>query len=283
VALFFDFFDFAVKNLCVLTHCLNSDEILVGADEEYNIESTSLLLETIRGNGGNLNIFSHTYDEAKEALDSCLNWIESPSFDPQKANRTTLYFRQEGYKRSDVELIIASFDRKLRENNIIIRSTPEYTVQNTCIDENDFQKIFEDEMYKSSPWFQKEAYQKRTLSDIASICAIARLRNGKKYISSLRDAKYLFVTSNGNLVNSNHLYDKRHNRNRNVDVPECVSDVFIGTYLWVNTPQIAEKTNALKLKAIALSAIRPNAEMEKALYLEAKKLLSSNKITGDDI
>ena len=68
---------------------------LIGADENYYADSVSLFLESIKGSGGNLKIFEHTYDEAKEALDASLEWVESPYFDVTKANRATLFFSTE--------------------------------------------------------------------------------------------------------------------------------------------------------------------------------------------
>jgi hypothetical protein len=255
---------------------------LVGADEDYNAESVIFLLDAIKSNGGSVKIFSHTYDEAMEALNGSLKWIESPEFDPAKANRTTLYFRQEGYTRSQVQLIIASFDRRLLENGISTVDTPQHTIENTLVDENDLQKIFETEMERNRPWFHKEEYRKRTLRDIDSVSAVARLRGEKKYIKAIKDAKYIFVTTNEVLVRSNHIYRTKQTNNKDWIIDECVSDIFLGTYLWVNTPQIAEKTNALKLKAVAISAIKPDLEMEKELYLEAQRMLASKKITQDD-
>jgi hypothetical protein len=255
---------------------------LVGADEKENSDNVSLLLDSIRSNGANLKIYNHTYHESIESLETSLRWVESIDFDPTKANKATLYFRQEGYKKSDIELIIASLDRKLEENNISIEQVPAYTYETTLIDEKRLQQIFEEELSKKDKSFQKENYTRRTLRDIASISATSRLRYGKKYIKTIKDAKYLFVTTNGALSFANYRYNKEYRRNKYHKIPECVSDVFLGTYLWVNTPQIAHDINYFKIIAIALSAIKPDPEMEKTLQFEAKKLLNNGRITVDD-
>jgi hypothetical protein len=255
---------------------------LIGADEKETIESVGLLLNSIRSNGAKLKIFNHTYDESRESLDACMNWVESIDFDPTKANKATLYFRQEGYKKSDIELILSSFDRLLKENDISMEIPPEYTYNNTLIDEKKFQNEFEEELEKRDKSFQKELYKRRTQRDIASICAISRLRYDRKYIKNIKEAKYLFVTTNGVLSFTNYRYNKLNHRNRNHEIPECVSDVFLGTYLWINTPQIADSVNYFKTIAIALSTIRPDPEMENELRNEAKKLLVNGKITQDD-
>lgn len=255
---------------------------LIGADGRENSESVNLFLESIRSNGAKLKIFNHTYDESKESLETCINWVESIDFDPMKANKMTLYFRQEGYKKSDIELLLASFDRQLKESKITIESPPEYTYEDTLIDEKQFQKQFEKELAKKDKTFQVELYKRRTQRDIASICAISRLRYGKKHIKTIKDAKYLFVTPNGALSLTNYRYNKKNHRNKYHEIPECVSDVFLGTYLWVNTPQIANTINYFKVIAVALSAIRPEPEMENDLRIEAKKLLNNGNITKDD-
>jgi hypothetical protein len=255
---------------------------LVGADEKENSDGVSLLLDSIRSNGANLKIYEHTYHESIESLETGLRWVESLNFDPTKANRTTLYFRQEGYRKSDIELIIASFDRKLRENNISIEQVPVYTYETTLIDEKRLQQLFEEEVSKRDKTFQRENYMRRTLRDVASICATSRLRYGKKYIKTIKDAGHLFVTTNGALSYANYRYNAEYRRNKHCEIPECVSDVFLGTYLWANTPQIANDINYFKIIAIALSAIKPDSEMEKTLQLEAKKLLDDGRLTSDD-
>jgi hypothetical protein len=141
---------------------------LVGANEKENTNSVSLFLDSIRSNGASLKIYNHTYYEAMESLETSLEWVESIGFDPTKANRTTLYFRQEGYKKSDIELIIASFDRKLKENKISIEQAPAYTYETTLIDEKKLQQIFEGELLKRYKGFQRENYTRRTLRDISS-------------------------------------------------------------------------------------------------------------------
>jgi hypothetical protein len=255
---------------------------LIGVDETENCEATKCLLESIRSNGGILKIFTHSYEETMEVLESSMKWIESISFNPIKANRSSLFFRQEGYKKSDVELIISSLDRILKDNSISIESAPEYTFENVEIDEKRLQEIFEAEILKHDKSFQRELYQRRTLRDIASICAISRLRSNIKYIRTIKEAKYVFVTLNGTLAYANYSYNKEYNRSKKWDIQECISDVFLGTYLWVSTPQIASTINSFKIKAVALSAIRPDPEMERAWREEAKKLLEKGSISEDD-
>jgi hypothetical protein len=255
---------------------------LIGADEKEISNSVSLLLDSINSNGAKLKIYTHTYDECQENLEASLNWVESINFDPVKANRTSLFFRQEGYKKSDIELIIASLDRVLKEKGILVEQAPSYTYETTLIDEKRLQAIFEEEIIKKDRSFQAANYKRRTLRDIASICATSRLRYGIRHIQTIKDAKYIFVTTNGALSFANYRYNKEAHRNRRNEMLECVSDVFLGTYLWINTPQIADMVNSFKIMAVALSAIKPDPEMEAALKNEAKKLLDRGNITKDD-
>jgi hypothetical protein len=255
---------------------------LIGADEKENCEATYCFLESIRSSGGILKIFTHTYEEIGEVLETSSQWIESNFFNPAKANRATLFFRQEGYKKSDIDLIVASLDRILRKNNITVESAPDYTFENVKINEEKLQEIFETELLRHDKTFQKELYRRRTLRDVSSVCAISRLRSSVKYIRNIREAKYLFVTLNGALSYANYRYNKEFKRNKDWDIQECISDVFLGTYLWVSTPIIASTINSFKIKAVALSAIRPDRDMELALQEEAKKLLDNDRITRDD-
>lgn len=253
---------------------------LIGADGKYSVESTKYLLSEIRNHGAGLFVFSHTYDEVREILDSSLNWVESVNFDPLKANRTTLYFRQEGYSKNDIELIITSIPRVLQEEKITISQKPAYDVNKVKVNEAKLQEIIEKQILERDPSFNKDLYKKRTLRDVDSISAIARLRDNN-HEETLKEARYIFVTSNTALCYSNYLYRESIESCRNTII-ESISDVFLGTYIWIGTPQQALESNNLKILASSLSAIRPDPELEQALYIEAKKMLDKEFINQDD-
>lgn len=231
--------------------------------------------------GASLKIFKHTNDEIFELLESSRNWVEAFEFDPEMASRTTLYFRQEGYSQIKVQNFINNVDRILKENNIVIENKPDYNSQEKYqIDENMLLQIIENIYKEINQSFDSDLYKLRTMRDVDSISAIYRLRQGNtpRY---LRQAKYCFVTTNSSIAKANQRY-KKYNHIAENELPACLTDVFVGTILWIKKPKIAKQELREKFISDCYLSLRPDAMLEKRLIVEAKGLLEKRKINNDD-
>lgn len=99
---------------------------LLGAEGNGIAEIYERHFKELRQSGAFLKIFLHTKDEIYELLESSKNWVESINFDPEKASRTTLFFRQEGYTEIKVQNFINNADRILKNNNILVEGKPDF-------------------------------------------------------------------------------------------------------------------------------------------------------------
>lgn len=254
---------------------------LIGAEGPEQATVYSDFLVRITRNGGKLWIFDHTYKEVMEILENSRRWVNNPDFDPERASRVTLYFRQEGFTDIDIEKFIIRVDKTLESREIGICNTPPYTEKKEYqIDELLLQRLIEEIYSERDPSFDKEQFETRTRRDVASISAVYRLRESN-HPRFLRDAKHAFLTINVGLVRANKNYLQQQEDGA-FELPACLTDVFVGTILWMNSPPEAKQDSRNKLLADCYAAVRPDPLLEKQLLEEAKRLRDEEEITEDD-
>lgn len=229
-----------------------------------------------------LFIFQHTYNEFRGILDRCLQWIDSNYFDPAKANRALIYFRDSGFTASDVEQFILSIDQRLAGLGIEVVDTPHPNGDRVYqIDENSLQAQIVEVYRSSNPYFDEEEKDYTLYQDVRSISAIYRLRRGQ-VPARLRDAKHIFVTANSSLAYAAMLFEIRDLKRPFFSIPVALTDVFIGTLVWINHPSTAS-INEKRLIANCYAALQPSKMLVKRLVDEAERLKREGEITEDDM
>jgi len=88
---------------------LEGDERAVVYDE---------FIKTLVKEGAYIKIFRHTYEEAFQILEECLNWVENPAYDPVKSTEVLRYFIRKNYTKLDVKRFI----NKARQENLWVNS-----------------------------------------------------------------------------------------------------------------------------------------------------------------
>lgn len=227
-----------------------------------------------------LCIFRHTADEILGIFRNCLRWINSPDYDPAKANTVLLYFVNNGKTESDIHQYIAIFEDKLHEYKIRIKDTPDFTKTPKCqIDESKLkEKIIES--YKRNLYFNEAEKQSTIERDIKSLSAIHHLRRGA-LPQTLKSAEYIFVTPNGTLAYVNKKFEDEAFQGH-FHIPACLTDVFIGTLVWMQSPAKWIKINEKKMLADCMAAIQPDDLFVKKMVEEARKLKNSGKVSEDE-
>jgi len=254
---------------------------LIGVNgDEYSVVYQEYL-KNLRDNNAKLSIFRHNYEEVNEALENSITWVNKPDFDPRKASRATLSFRQQGFDEFKIKNILLQLDDILTKNEICIEEKPVYLENKRHqIDEQSLTNIIETMYKERDSTFDKTLHTRRIGRDVDSIAAIYRLRK-KNIPKHLKRAKYCFVTTNSSLALANVKYNKKHSISK-YELLACLTDVFVGTILWINSPKIAKLEYRDKFLADCYHSIKPDAVLEKKLLYEAKELLNSNKIIEKD-
>lgn len=244
--------------------------------ERVYVELTNGMIEQ----EAELFIFRHTADEILGILRNCLRWINSTDYNPVKANTVLLYFVNNGKTESDIHQYIATFESKLDAYKIKIKEAPDFTKTPTAqIDEVKLKaKIIEN--YKRNLYFNEVDKQSTIERDVKSISAINHLRNGNMP-QTIKRAGSIFVTPNSGLAFVNKKFEEEVFKGHQY-IPACLTDIFVGTLVWMQSPKKWIQINEKKLLADCVAAIQPDDLFIKKMVEEAKKLKDSGRVSSDE-
>jgi len=251
---------------------------LLGMEGDAYRTAFSELTTALNVQESNLFIFRHTYDEVQVILQSCLHWLNSPQYDSSKASNVLKYFIAEGKSQSDLLQYISTFDEKLLSYKISITPTPEYSkTPERQIDET---KLRQQILKVYGPYFNEQERSGTIDKDIKSISAIHHLRK-VNCPQTLKTSGQIFITTNKGLAYANKLYEQEECKEK-FYVPVCLTDVFVGTIIWMQSPIEWMQINEKKIIADCISALQPDAFFIKKVIDEAKKLKDSGDITQNE-
>lgn len=237
-------------------------------------------IKELQNSGIKLFLFEHTYNELNTNLEKCLYWIDNPKYDAVKAGKTLNYFVVNGFTSSDIERLIASIPVLLNRLNIIVVDKPDYLEKKKYqIDEDRLREIIIQQYRLSDPFFEEIDKDIVLQNDVDSISSIYRLRQGKKP-KIFQEAKHIFLTKNSTLAYVSHLY-QREISNEFVINP-CLTDTFVGTLIWLQSPAKVYQINQKKIIADAYAALQPDSFLIRRYLNEIKRLLDEDTITSEE-
>jgi hypothetical protein len=238
-------------------------------------------LETLTKEGACVRIFKHTYEETIKIIEDCLKWVENPYYDRSLASPVLEYFVSNSYTKIDILSFMERMDQVLEEDGINNDSVVEAPAKSENIeyqiDESKLQDIIIETYKKNNPFlneYEKEQIIKR---DIDSIAAISKLRRGNipRY---LKDVGSVFMTTNSQLAYSSRKFEFEGN-DRSFFIPACITDTFVGTILWLQSPAKILKINKRKIIAECFAALKPEPKLIRRYLLEIDKLKNETKIS----
>ena len=253
---------------------------LLGTSGKEQAATFVQLVSEMRERGAKLWIFEHTRQESLQILEGALYWVGRADFDPCLASRTALHFRQQGFSNSRIEMFILRFDDMLNAYGIeVYRDHPFVENREHQIEEPRLEQVIESLYQESNPVFDRDMQRDGVLKDVASLSAVARLRDGVQPVS-MKDAEHVFLSNNWTLSRASR--DVLGNQAGSHFVPVCVTDVFLGTLLWVDSPQKARASYRTRLVAECYAAIAPDAALEGRIVRVARRLRDEGLIGEDD-
>lgn len=235
---------------------------IAGINKEFRKKAAEDFLAMLKKKGSSLFVFRHNYDEFLQIAESCINWIESKLYNPNKASRTLQFFKDEGYSAADLQLFISKIPGTLKKNHIEIVNTPDPNLaQEHQIGREDLKRTIL-EIYNSYGYFFDLEEKEDTLErDITSIESIYKLRKGMAS-TSLNNTSHVFVTTNAGLAYASTKFEQAEMKRGYFTIPAVLTDTFVGTVVWVQEPTgIVEEYNRSKLIAYTAAAIHPKANM----------------------
>lgn len=125
----------------------------------------------------------------------------------------------------------------------------------------------------------KERENNTIWRDVYSLSGVYRMREGV-VPRTLKDSKAIFITTNSSLALASRRFEIKEHSTKN-SIPSCITDYFLGTLIWLNTPGKAEEITKKKLIADCYALTRPDEELIKAYLIEVDKLKKVNKINSE--
>lgn len=230
--------------------------------------------------GGEVKVFSHTLMEVESILRGAEYWIDRVDYNPLKASLTSEYYIEKNLSKADVALDLHNIRNKVYELGID-EIFMEYSEATSSYNQSE-DKISEliSNNYNESV-FKKDCFEKNTVQfDAQSINGVYHIRKGN-YSTLIQSCKAIFVTSNLSLVKASQDY----NEFKKVDkkfIPACISDIEIGTFIWLNSPIKIEEISFFKMTSQVLSIMEPSTQLWNRFILELEKCEKNKEITPEN-
>ena len=255
---------------------------LMGFNGKYKKKSIEELISILNDEGANLFLLKTTRGEVDSILSDCHKWLEKGSYDLEKSSRILRYCHRNGISATDVERKILNLDSFLANRNVISTEVPDYSQQKHVIDENQLEETILSTYRSIIDNFDDElADKKGTISrDVKVLSGIYRFRQGYKP-KTIKDSKALFITTNTALAFASRRFESSHN-GTGFTIPTCLTDVFLGTVIWLQSPQKVEAINSKRFVADCYAAIQPGESLIKKYLAEIEKLKEEKRIDNDE-
>jgi len=258
---------------------------LFGLNGEYELSGYQEFIQLLIDSGGKVKLFEHTYQEFVNIIESCGEWIDSPSFTETKASRALRTFRDLGYHRSDIDLFIKRLPEKIDSLEISIEEIPNPNVDKRFqIDEQEFQDQLISIYQQKNPYFNVEEKEDTIEYDVKSVSAVFKQRRGR-VPRNLSECKVVFVTRNPTLAYASKLHENTYPHHDSFYIPTVVTDVFLGTILWLSSPIDVKFQDYSKKHLIAniYAALNPTKQHFNLFLNEVNKLKIDGSLTEDEV
>lgn len=250
---------------------------LLGLEGEFYQNSYIGIVDVLKENNCKLYIFSHTYDEIKNILETAkVNLKNTNELSPEVQK----YFWNNNKTEGDIVLLIATLDKKLNKLGIFIsRVAYDSTNQKDQIDE---QALYDEiiNIYSKRKNFDEKTKSDMIWNDVKSMALIYRdIKLIRAYsIQTLQD---VFITTNQGLAYACKNFDKTLGKKENAIAP-CMTDIFLGTILWVQNPIKYDKYNEKQILASCYSSVKLDNKSLSKFSTELENLKEKQKITNED-
>ncbi|GEM_PF-5801314 len=268
-----------VKIYCDTSHILK----LLGLDGDIPQRMVEDLFRVLSESKCQLVLFRHTYNEIIHNIENAKKWFRDPNCDMTKASRTTLYFIENNYSDLDVEKILNSIDDKLTEFDVSIEDTAYLLEGNDGQTSEDKLRTYIINEYKANNEDFDENNKRFLLdNDVRSITMVYRSLH-KKFPRRFKDLKTVFMCANSSLAKACRTYHLEvEEPGRENFIPVCVTDTFLGTYIWLQSPQDIDRLAKAKIVAEVYAILQPTDSVIRKYLTEVQQGYKRGEISEDD-
>lgn len=257
---------------------------LVGLSGSFKKVAFEELLDMLKEEKANLRILETTRGEVDHILNQCHKILEKgeENIDLDKASISVRHCVNNNISATDLEMKIVHLDSLLISHGIVKSKVPDYMDSRQFqIKEEELKQTIVDTYKTHRPDFVLTQSLERTIDrDVKVLSGIYRFRQGIRP-RTIRQSKDLFITSNTSLAYASRLYELKRD-NDSAIIPSCLTDVFVGTVLWLQSPQKVAELSEKKFIADCYAANQPTETLLTAYVKEINKLKNDNQISLDE-
>lgn len=256
---------------------------VLGLNGEEMKDATKVMLDQLYEMNCRFYVFSHTFDEIVQILNDCYKWIEDVHYNAVYASDALRTFVEKKFTKADVQEYIDTLESKLKFYKIKIDEEDYYSGKyyKSQIDEEEIQKKIIQVYRESSTSFDEHSKKATIEFDSKSLSIILKLRNNV-CSRTYKQAKYTLLTTNTTLAYVTRLFDEELNPSGRYHIYPCITDVFLGTTMWLGAPiNRLESFSEKKLLADCMSIIEPSDELIRRLQDSITKAFEDETITED--
>lgn len=241
--------------------------------------ANSKLLSTLQKNMARLLIFDHTYREVYGIIETAAEWVNNPYYDSSLASDATRHFKENGVSKSSIEQILVELPKLLKANWIDRFSVPQYEEQEYVIDEDKLYEMIVAEYKRTQHDFSEEEKRETINKDVDSITAVYYLRKDNNP-PNMSEVKYVFITTNSRLAYLSRRFERDVRRNPKI-IPTTITAMFLGTWIWMQNPEVFSVIDKNKIIADCYSYLEPTRELRKLMVERATELKANGEIDSD--
>lgn len=280
---------------------------LLGISGDLKQKLAEELVSIIQKEKAHLFILDTTKDEVDSNLDGALKLLEKGETSPLKGTLTFKNCLTYNLTINDIEEIYIHLPDILEKYGIKLDDVPNYdNFRNYQVDEEELyntivntydsirhiysakdncniaflKQIKENTNKKTKSAFDDESKINYTIyRDVKVLSGIYRFRKSNKP-RTLKDCKYIFVTTNSALAYASRKFESIEYKNVNT-LPTCLTDVFLGTLIWLHSPAELQNISEKKLIADCYASMTPSVKLITKYIDEVERLKKNNSITKD--
>jgi len=255
---------------------------LTGIEGNFRKDEYLKLLDILKENKCNLRIFEIHYKEVTTIFNDCVRWLENrQNYNPKYASKALRYFIENNCKVSDVLISKAKLDELQMKYKITI-DTYNYNqteLDQFNIDERRLNKIITNIYRENVNHFENHNVEEMIWNDVKAISSIYRRRKGVR-ANQLENIQAILITNNRSLSKAVREYNKEKRINQKY--PECVTDTYWGTSIWLNTAYKESSFFKKKLIADSIAFTEINPKLKEKYLANIKEKRDKEQITDKE-
>lgn len=250
---------------------------LLGVDELGREDVYKTIINELRKLGVKVFMFNHSYLEMVNIIRSSTTWVGNSQYSFDKGSQTTFYFLSNNYSKEDINEFADTCKIKLQHLGVQI-SNYEYPEPNLIIEPHE-QNILDEIINEYKRRDRDFTVRKETLEkDARSLFYLFQQRRNE-LTTCFADTKYIFVTTNHTLARLSKKIANDYCCSKNIEAfPPCITDVLLGTIIWIRSPMKLIEYNSRLLIPQAYYAFQPSELLIKKMDKVLNELTDLHEI-----